>query len=56
MQSAFDTALDYEKGHSPAQAIENWKRFRRRGPSHDLDEKAKRRITELTLGGMPSFP
>ena len=56
MQSAFDSALGYEKDHSPAQAVENWKKFRRRGPSHELDEKAKRRITELTLGGMPSFP
>ncbi|HXZ86247.1 MAG TPA: serine/threonine-protein kinase, partial [Myxococcota bacterium] len=56
MQTAFEAALGYEKGHSAQQSVENWKRFRRRAPSHELDEKAKRRITELTLGGMREFP
>jgi len=56
MQSAFDAALAYEQGHTPDESVANWKRFRQRSPSHDLDEKAKRRITDLTLGGMKSFP
>ncbi|HTO71422.1 MAG TPA: serine/threonine-protein kinase [Myxococcota bacterium] len=56
MQSAFDAAVAYEASHRPAEAVENWKRFRRRSPSHELDESAKRHITDLTLGGMQSFP
>ena len=56
MQSAFDAALAYEKEHPGSAAIANWKRFRARGPSQELDERAKRRITELTLGGMKAFP
>jgi hypothetical protein len=56
MESAFAEAEAYEAGHPGGAAIANWKRFRSRGPSHDLDERAKRRITDLTLGGMKSFP
>ena len=56
MQSAFDAALAYEQEHPGEAAIANWKRFRGRAPSQELDERAKRRITELTLGGMKSFP
>ena len=56
MQSAFDEALAYEQAHPGEPAIANWKRFRSRGPSQDFDERAKRRITDLTLGGMKSFP
>ncbi len=56
MQSAFDAALAYEQNNPGSAAIANWKRFRSRAPSQDLDERAKRRITELTLGGMKSFP
>jgi eukaryotic-like serine/threonine-protein kinase len=56
MQTAFDQALAYEGKHSSDEAVANWKRFRARHPSAELDDKAKRRITELTLGGMKSFP
>ena len=56
MEAAFQAAVQFEGGHSPAEAAGNWKKFRARGPSHDWDERAKRRITELTLGGMKEFP
>ena len=56
MQTAFDAALAFESDHDPAASIANWKRFRARSPSRELDERAKRRITELMLGGMQSFP
>ena len=56
MQSAFAAAQAFEADHDAAAAVANWKQFRARGPSHELDEQAKRRITELTLGGMESFP
>ena len=56
MRSAFDAALAYEEKHPGSAALANWKRFRARGPSQELDERAKRRITELTLGGMKAFP
>jgi len=55
MKRAFDAALDFEKSHDSSAAIVNWKRFRSRSPSHDLDERAKRRITDLTLGGLRGF-
>ena len=56
MQRAFEAAQAFESEHDAAAAVANWKQFRARGPSHELDEQAKRRITELTLGGMESFP
>jgi serine/threonine-protein kinase len=55
MQRAFDAAFEFERTHAKAEAIENWKRFRGRSPSRELDEKAKRRITELTLGSLPGL-
>jgi serine/threonine-protein kinase len=55
MQRAFDTAVEYEKAHSAQLAIENWKKFRARTPSRELDEQAKRRITALTLGNLPGL-
>jgi hypothetical protein len=55
MQRAFDAALEYERAHSPQLAIANWKEFRARTPSPDLDEQAKRRITALTLGNLPAL-
>lgn len=55
MQRAFDAALEFERTHAKAEAIENWKEFRGRSPSRELDEKAKRRITELTLGSLPGL-
>ena len=56
MQRAFDAALEFERANPPPAAIANWKRFRARSPSGELDEQAKRRITDLTLGGMKTFP
>jgi hypothetical protein len=56
MQTAFEAARAFESEHDAAASIANWKRFRARAPSRELDEQAKRRITELTLGGMQSFP
>jgi hypothetical protein len=56
MQTAFEAARAFESDHDAAAAIANWKRFRARAPSRELDEQAKRRITELMLGGMQSFP
>jgi serine/threonine-protein kinase len=51
MRSAFDEAVRFEQSHDAAAAIESWKRFRGRGPTHELDEEAKRHITRLTLAG-----
>jgi serine/threonine-protein kinase len=56
MQRAFDDALAFEGSHDPSAAIASWKRFRSRSPSRDLDEQAKRRITELTLRNLQEFP
>jgi serine/threonine-protein kinase len=56
MQRAFDEALAYESAHEPSAAIANWKRFRSRSPSRELDERAKRRITDLTLGNLRGYP
>ena len=56
MKSAFDEALAYERSHDAAAAAAHWKRFRSRSPSRDLDERAKRRITDLTLGSLRGFP
>ena len=56
MDAAFEAAVQFEAEHGPADAVANWKKFRARGPSPALDERAKRRITELTLGGMKTFP
>ncbi len=56
MEQAFEAAVRFESTNPGPEAIANWKRFRARSPSHELDERAKRRITELTLGGMESFP
>jgi hypothetical protein len=55
MQRAFDEALAFERSHDPAAAIANWKLFRSRSPSRELDEQAKRRITDLTLGSFPTI-
>jgi serine/threonine protein kinase len=56
MQRAFDEALAYESSHPATASIANWKRFRSRSPSHELDERAKRRITDLTLGNLRGYP
>ncbi len=56
MLRAFDEALAYEGSHDASAAVANWKRFRSRSPSRDLDERAKRRITDLTLGSLRGYP
>ena len=56
MQRAFDDALAFERSHDPPAAIASWKRFRSRSPSRELDEQAKRRITELALRNLQEFP
>ncbi len=56
MQRAFDEAVAFERTHDAKAAVANWKRFRSRSPSADLDDRAKRRITELTLGGLRGYP
>ncbi len=56
MQRAFDAALAYEAAHDPKAAVSNWKLFRSRSPAREFDERAKRRITELTLGGLKGYP
>jgi serine/threonine-protein kinase len=56
MQRAFDAALAFQQSHSSEESIARWKAFRARQPSRELDERAKRQITDLTLGGMRSFP
>jgi hypothetical protein len=56
MEAAFQAAVQFEASHAPGDAVANWKKFRARAPSQTLDERAKRRITELTLGGMKEFP
>ena len=56
MKKAFAEAQEFERSHSSDEAVAHWKKFRSRGPSAALDDQAKRRITELTLGGMRSFP
>jgi serine/threonine-protein kinase len=55
MQRAFDAAVEFESAHGTDEAIAHWKEFRGRSPSRELDEKAKRRITELTLGSLPGL-
>jgi eukaryotic-like serine/threonine-protein kinase len=55
MKRAFDAALEFEKSHPASAAIANWKEFRGRSPSQELDEQAKRRITALTLGNLPGL-
>jgi len=55
MQRAFDDALAFERTHDAPAAIASWKRFRSRGPASGLDERAKRRITDLTLGGLREY-
>ena len=56
MQAGFDEALAYERSHEAKAAVANWKRFRSRSPSRELDERAKRRITDLTLGSLRGYP
>ena len=49
MREAYDQALAFEHSHDPQAAIARWKAFRARGPSPELDEAAKRRITDLAM-------
>jgi len=51
MRRSFEQAIRFEESHDAAAAIESWKRFRGRGPTRELDEEAKRRITRLMLAG-----
>jgi hypothetical protein len=49
MRAAFDDTLAFEHGRAADAAIRRWKEFRARRPSRELDEQARRRITELSL-------
>ncbi len=52
MRQSFDQALAFERSHDPQAAIAHWKAFRARSPSPELDEAAKRRITDLTVAAL----
>jgi len=49
MRAAYDDAAAFEASHDARAAIQRWKEFRARTPSHGFDELARRRITELSL-------
>jgi hypothetical protein len=52
MERAFQDAVEFEGAHDKPAAIANWDRFLKRQPSQALEQKARKRRTQLRLDSL----